>query len=449
MNFKIKSLLIKSFKIFPLFPLLLLVFTLPASADEVESRRCETGATCTIGEILYDDNYDPIPGGGSFTCSLASPDLVGSPFNMPGDANGWYTYDVDTTALALGPYQATMCCTDGSEKLCLDKSFNVVTQTLTAADIANAVWSFSTRSLTSFGSLIADIWNNATRSITTRNIAPGENIAQEETIERQWTTRFSGSGEVAAGKQYRAKLWVLNNLTQLANADATPTYTIYDSQRNVVINNQPMTNIGTGIYEMTYNVSGSAMAGRWETVVNLTAGGSAIQDGSYWEVEGSPAQVLINSITDNTIPSITANVTIENEGLSGFEYQYEWCVVSSQNNACGGGDDTFYGSAAKFLNAGEIWTTNLAATVSAAGTYWFKVVVTWGTEKSGASLQFNAVSGSVCLGDLNNDGYVNLTDFSILLFYWNTSNANADLNDDGIVNLTDFSIMLFHWGVCP
>ncbi len=51
-------------------------------------------------------------------------------------------------------------------------------------------------------------------------------------------------------------------------------------------------------------------------------------------------------------------------------------------------------------------------------------------------------------GDINCNGFVNLVDFSILLFYWNTANpANprADINSDGIVSIVDFSIMLFYW----
>lgn len=51
--------------------------------------------------------------------------------------------------------------------------------------------------------------------------------------------------------------------------------------------------------------------------------------------------------------------------------------------------------------------------------------------------------------DLNRDGRVNLTDFSILLFWWGTaggsSNPPADINQDGSVSLTDFSILLFNW----
>jgi hypothetical protein len=48
-------------------------------------------------------------------------------------------------------------------------------------------------------------------------------------------------------------------------------------------------------------------------------------------------------------------------------------------------------------------------------------------------------------GDLNCDGFVNLVDFSILLFNWNTASEVADINKDGSVSLPDFSIMLFNW----
>ncbi|MFA6098038.1 MAG: dockerin type I repeat-containing protein [Patescibacteria group bacterium] len=51
-------------------------------------------------------------------------------------------------------------------------------------------------------------------------------------------------------------------------------------------------------------------------------------------------------------------------------------------------------------------------------------------------------------GDINCDTFVNLVDFSILLFYWDSSspaNPRADINTDGVVNIIDFSIMLFYW----
>lgn len=51
--------------------------------------------------------------------------------------------------------------------------------------------------------------------------------------------------------------------------------------------------------------------------------------------------------------------------------------------------------------------------------------------------------------DLNRDGFVNLIDFSILIFWWQTNGGDsdppADINGNGNVGLEDFSILLFNW----
>ena len=49
-------------------------------------------------------------------------------------------------------------------------------------------------------------------------------------------------------------------------------------------------------------------------------------------------------------------------------------------------------------------------------------------------------------GDLNNDNIVNISDLSILLTNYNTSNATADINSDGTVNVLDMSILLSNYG---
>jgi subtilisin family serine protease len=48
-------------------------------------------------------------------------------------------------------------------------------------------------------------------------------------------------------------------------------------------------------------------------------------------------------------------------------------------------------------------------------------------------------------GDLNGDNKVNLTDLSVLLSNYNTTNTVADINKSGKVDLTDLSILLGHW----
>ena len=78
-------------------------------------------------------------------------------------------------------------------------------------------------------------------------------------------------------------------------------------------------------------------------------------------------------------------------------------------------------------------------------------IVDAGTSDFSAILKINIGAAQIeptgiCEGaDLNHDGKVNLTDFSILLYHWGTDDECADQNHDGTVNLTDFSIMLFHW----
>jgi len=49
-------------------------------------------------------------------------------------------------------------------------------------------------------------------------------------------------------------------------------------------------------------------------------------------------------------------------------------------------------------------------------------------------------------GDLNGDNNVNITDLSILLTNYGTSNAAADINSDGTVNILDLSILLSNYG---
>ena len=81
----------------------------------------------------------------------------------------------------------------------------------------------------------------------------------------------------------------------------------------------------------------------------------------------------------------------------------------------------------------------------------FQVAVAGNVIKSGFSKSVSFYVGkvggeAVCPGaDLNGDARVNLVDFSILLFWWDSDNECADQNQDGKVDLIDFSIMMFYW----
>lgn len=207
------------------------------------------------------------------------------------------------------------------------------------------------------------------------------------------------------------------------------------------------------------------------SAVNGIGQGPASSDVSA--IPGTPAQVLVTSFSDVTVPVISTNVRITNEGGVAYEYQYTWCITDSDVNLCGGGNDIFSSSAAKLIQPGENWDTTLNSTVGTAGSYWFHLDVQFGSDSSHASQSFVATdepssgggggggssSGSrsrsrTCVGgDMNRDNIVNLVDFSIFLISFNQPapfpNPCVDINRDGKVSVIDFSILLTQWGKKP
>ena len=246
-----------------------------------------------------------------------------------------------------------------------------------------------------------------------------------------------------------------------------------------------MTHTGTGTYQYSFTTSSGAAAGSWESIVSAqVAPSQTLPADDFWTVVSSPAQVIIQSMGSTVVPNISANIRITNEGTADNEYQYEWCVVTDPNQQCGDADNVYLASAAKFIKAGDNFDTVLTAVVPTPGTYYFKALVFFGSQSSGASRQFTATgtgggggnggggngggggggggggsgsgsgisttTSSFLRADLNGDGKVDAIDFSILLAFWNTSppfrNPLVDINKDGKVNSTDFSILLYEWG---
>lgn len=147
-------------------PALIFVETVGAAAGTPQI--CAPETSCTIGEFLYDDEYTPITSG---ICTITSRDPGGTVHlnsqSMTAAADGWY-YHTFTTPATTGLYRAQLCCTSGSDYLCLDKSFEVKSNvaSLDTADIASAVWSYSGRTMTSFSGVASDVWGYSSRALS-------------------------------------------------------------------------------------------------------------------------------------------------------------------------------------------------------------------------------------------------------------------------------------------
>jgi len=156
-----------------------LVFPRITWAAAGNTQICTIGTNCTIGEFLYDDNYVPLI---TATCQITSRYPDGSLLHnatvmtVAPQADGWYSHTF-TTPTTVGLYRTEVKCTTiDAQVLALDKTFEVITSSsssLTADEIAAATWGYSGRTLSSFGTLMSDIWSSGTRTLTGAGLSSG------------------------------------------------------------------------------------------------------------------------------------------------------------------------------------------------------------------------------------------------------------------------------------
>lgn len=166
-------------------PVLAAAFLTPGEVQAAAGgiQNCTVATTCTVGEFLYDDNSVALTGA---TCILTSKYPDGSAHltsqAMTGQSDGWYSYEF-TAPATTGLYRATVSCTASGDTTTIDRSFQVnAAPTTDTNSIASAVWSYSGRTVTSFGSLIADIWASATRTLTGTSLSSGNLATQDDVV---------------------------------------------------------------------------------------------------------------------------------------------------------------------------------------------------------------------------------------------------------------------------
>ena len=168
-------------------------------------------------------------------------------------------------------------------------------------------------------------------------------------------------------------------------------------------------------------------------------------------VTGARASTLSNIIL---APSLSVTPDPVNPGapltLSGYAIPNSTVTVENEKDGTVASRKQFTAVA----NASGLWTIPVDTTAFLQGTYKARVkaVQTGGLATNFSNYTLYGVGQAAnrpLNTDLNRDGKVNLVDFSILLFWWNTAGGDsdpaADINGDTRVNLTDFSILLFNW----
>ncbi len=199
---------------------------------------------------------------------------------------------------------------------------------------------------------------------------------------------------------------------------------------DIVIADQP---VGQQIYDITAVDNDGRSLTPMTFALNLSLGSTTIILGIFLGPSitiDKPEVKLGETVTvaGATLPNSTVTVTVNSVQVKNYSF------LADAN-----------GRWQKDINTADIGvgshTAKAQATMSGTGVSEFSSSVAFAVNPLG---QCDAKKSS----DLNCDGRVNLTDFSILLFFWqqrNPANARADVNADSRVTIVDFSIMLFQW----
>ncbi|OGG65187.1 hypothetical protein A2929_02045 [Candidatus Kaiserbacteria bacterium RIFCSPLOWO2_01_FULL_45_25] len=182
-----------------------------------------------------------------------------------------------------------------------------------------------------------------------------------------------------------------------------------------------------------------------------SAGTKSSTFSTSFTVTGARTSTLSNI---NLSPTVKATPDPVNPGqsltLSGYALPNSTVTIENEKDKVAASRQSFTATAA----GNGSWSINVPTSGFTNGTYKARAK---SAQTDGATTNFSNYTlygvGQQATrpinADLNRDSKVNLTDFSILLFWWNTnggtSNPSADINSDGKVNLTDFSILLFNW----
>jgi parallel beta-helix repeat protein len=201
---------------------------------------------------------------------------------------------------------------------------------------------------------------------------------------------------------------------------------------------------------------GCGPADYWNSGPNIASG---VPSANYWDnclwgshdvtVSGNTLSLQANTVTGCTIANMCGfegNVAFVAGVPDLMHYWGNYPTLIA--NASGGlnnvfSSNTYYWQAGTGTPSGwQFWAGNQGTQVSQA--QWVAAPY---TQDAGSSFN-NGSPPSGKIGDFNNDGSVNITDLSILLSAWGTSNSTVltNLNQTGIVNITCLSIFLSHWG---
>jgi chitodextrinase len=205
---------------------------------------------------------------------------------------------------------------------------------------------------------------------------------------------------------------------------------------------------GSGMSKVEFYVDGvlkgtdttSPYSYSWDTTT-ATDGSHSLTAKAYDIAGNSATSSTVSVNIDNTPPTTPGGLTATANTFTSISLAWN---SSTDNNGVTAYRLSRNGTVITTTSASTLTYTDTGLAASTSYTYTVVALDAAGNVSAPASLTTSTQIAKV--GDLNGDNLVNITDLSILLSDWNTSNPVADINHDGIVNIIDLSILLSNWG---
>jgi hypothetical protein len=154
---------------------------------------------------------------------------------------------------------------------------------------------------------------------------------------------------------------------------------------------------------------------------------------------------------DTTPPTVSWLNPSEGQQLSGIIKDTGTCRVNALDNLSVDHVNFYLDNILIDTDTAQTWGCNFDTATVSNGSHVLKATA-YDAAGNNTSVSLNITisnsSSGTCpvIGDLNNDCHVNLTDLSIILSNYFTTNTVGDLDHSGFINITDLSMLLSHYG---
>jgi hypothetical protein len=379
------------------------------------------------------------------------------------DTTSPYSYSWDTTGVALGAHTIQAKSTDSFGNLGSSSVVNVTIADQTAptvsltAPAASAVVNGSTVTVSS----------TASDNIGVAGVQfklDGANLNTEDTtspysITWNTSTASDGTHSLTAVARDAAGNTTTSSAVSVTVDNAAPTVSITAPTAGSNVNGLVTVNTtatdntgGSGIAKVEFYVDAvlkstdttSPYSFSWDTST-ATLGAHSLTAKAYDKAPTAnvTTSAAVNvTVTDGTPPSTPTN--LHTTSTSTTTISVAW-TASTDNVGVTGYQVKRNGTT--LTTTSSLSYTDTGLTPATAYSYTVVAVDAAGNTSPAAG-PLSASTLALKVGDLNNDGVVDVFDLSILLSNWNSTTKPAyDLNANGTVDIFDLSILLSHYGL--